>query len=141
MNFVGEENRAAPALPIEARLSDRATQVFHPREDCRQRHKPSVGFLGQQPPQCCLARTWWAPQDQRRQRTAAFDQAPQDTALADQMFLSNELAESARPHSISQGRRGCGIGGRTTDLRHFWEQSCRASIRHRFRSAYHNLKL
>src|SRR6266480_607815 len=102
MYLVDEKDCAAASLAIQTGFTDRSPQIFYARENGREGDEFRVGSLGQQSRQSRLAGSWRSPKDQRRKCGAAFNQTAKHATLADQLLLSDKLAERARPHPIGK---------------------------------------
>src|SRR6185437_2925050 len=78
-------------------------------------HEALAGAGGDHPRQRSLAHPWRPPEQGRAERVA-LDGAAQGLAGREQRLLADDLVQRARAHTVSQGSRGGGLGGRKRRL-------------------------
>src|SRR5205085_5233171 len=91
VNLVYEEDCAPAPAPVLTRASNRFAHVFDAGEDCGERDEFAVVALCEQSRERGLACARCAPEDERRKRTRAREQAPHDAPLTDELLLPDKF--------------------------------------------------
>ena len=94
---LGQRSRAAQA----ARCGHHRAGLFDAREDRRKGDHVGAGSVGKQSGDGGLATPRRAPEDQRRQ-LAIGQKRSDDSPLADQRLLANDIIEGPRPHPFRE---------------------------------------
>ena len=129
VDLVDEEDRAAPPpRALGLGLGDDLADLLHAGQHGRERHEARAHDVRHQRGQRGLAGARRPPEDHRVQ-LATLECCAQHAAGAEQVLLTDDLVERARPHAIRQGagRRGPGRAGGLLEQLHATDRPTRAT--------------
>ncbi len=119
MNLVDEEHGAFAERAPVLRFGNDFAQIGNTGADGRDRSKMRIGHARDDFGQRGFTGAGRSPEDQRR-NVVRFDCAAQRMAFSNDVLLTDELVERARPHA--RGKRRCGGRGGLEQTRFHAEQ-------------------